>query len=114
MPIVIGTIVNPVLILLLECVFPEGPVKNASTRRGVSVDHKINFLVGELCHLEISITGISNIKWFGQGEYDVDEFVIVHSGRPVSGECDLVNKNEGVGIIVSPMVAAAWRNFGEN
>ena len=86
----------------------EGPVTTASTRRGVSVDRKINFLVGELRRFEMSITGVSETKWFGQGVYEVDGFVMVHSGRPVPGESDLVIRNEGVGIIMSPSVAAAW------
>ena len=36
----------------------EGPVTTASTRRGVSVDRKINFLVEELHCFEMSITGV--------------------------------------------------------
>ena len=49
----------------------------------MSVDRKINFLVEELRRFEMSITGVSETKWFGQGVYDVDGFVMVHSGRPV-------------------------------
>ena len=30
------------------------------------------------------------------------------------GESDLIIRNEGVGIIMSPNVAAAWRKSGEN
>ena len=44
----------------------------------------------------------------------MDGFVMAHSGRPVPGESDLVIRNEGVGIIMSPSVAAAWRKSGEN
>ena len=40
----------------------EGPVTTALTRRGVSVDRKINFLVGELRRFEMSITGVSETK----------------------------------------------------
>ena len=66
----------------------EGPVITASTRRGVSVDRKINFLVEVLHRFEMSITGVSETKWFGQGVYDVDGLVMVHSGRPVPGDSD--------------------------
>ena len=68
----------------------EGLVTTALIRRGVSVDCKINFLVEELRCFEMSITGVSETKWFGQGVYDVDGFVMVHSGRPVPGDGDLV------------------------
>ena len=80
----------------------EGPVTTASTRRRVSVDRKINFLIGELRRFEMSITGVSESKWFGQGVYEVDGFVMVPSGWPVPGESNLVIRNEGVGIIMSP------------
>ena len=92
----------------------EGPVTTASTRRGVSVDRKINFLVEELRHFEMSITGVSETKWFEQRIYDVDGFVMVHSGQPLPGDSDLAIRNEGVGIIMSPNVAAAWRKSGDN
>jgi len=36
-------------------------------------------MVGELCSL--SIAGISETKWFGQGVYKADGFVLVHSGQ---------------------------------
>ena len=54
----------------------------------------------------MSITGVSKTKWFRPGVYEVDGFVMVHSCRPVPGESDLVIRNEEVGIIMSPNVAA--------
>jgi len=62
------------LCLLVES---EGSAVTESTRRGVQVDRKVNLLVGELCHFDMSITGI---KWFGEGVYG---YVLVHSSRPV-------------------------------
>ena len=78
----------------------EGPLTTASNKRGVSVDCKINFLDEELHWLEMSITYVSKIKWFGQGFYEVDGFVMVHLGQPVHGGYDLAIRNEGVGIII--------------
>ena len=62
----------------------------------------------------MSIIGISKTKWFGQGVYEVDGFIMVHLGQPVPKDKDLVVRNEVVGNIMSPNVAAAWRNSGEN
>ena len=45
----------------------EGSVATASVRREVQVDRKINFLVKELHRFNMSITGVSETKWFGQG-----------------------------------------------
>ena len=64
------------------------------TRRGAQVDRKINLLVRELRCFDISIAGISETKWFGEGVYEVDGFVLAHSGRPVPADGELVQRNE--------------------
>jgi len=91
----------------------EGSVVTASVREEVQVDRKINILVDELCRFDMSITGISESKWFGQGVYEVDGFILVHSGKPLPSGDDPVLRNEGVCIVMNPVVAAAWREFGE-
>ena len=85
----------------------EGSVATVSVRREVHVDWKINFLVKELCRFNMSITGVSETKWFGQGVYEVDGFVMIHSGRPVPNGNDPALRNEGVGIVMSSAVAMA-------
>ena len=40
-------------------------------------------------------------------------FVMVHSGKPLPSGDDPVLRNKGVGILMNPVVAAAWRDFGE-
>ena len=91
----------------------EGSVATASVRREVQVDRKINFLVKELRHFNMSIAEVSETKWFGQGVYKVDGFVMVHSGRPLLTGDDPALRNEGVGIVMSSAVAMVWRNSGE-
>ena len=91
----------------------EGSVAIASTRRGVHVDHKVNLLVEELRRFEISVTSISEMKWFGQDVYEVDGFVLVHFGRPIPADGEHVQRNAGVGILLNPTIAAAWRDSGE-
>ena len=56
---------------------------------------------------------VSETKWFGQGVYKVDGFVMVYSGRPLPGVDDPVMRNEVIGIVTSPAIAAAWRSSGE-
>ena len=58
----------------------------------------------------MSITGISESKWFGQGVYEVDGFVMVHSGMPLPTGDDPALRNE---IMMNPVVAAPWRDSGE-
>ena len=77
----------------------EGSVATASTRRGVQVDRKVNLLVDELRRFEISIAGISETKWFGQDIYEVDGFVLVHSGWPIPADGETVQRNAGVCVL---------------
>ena len=70
-------------------------------------------LVEELHHFEISITSISETKWFGQDVYKVAGFVLVHFGRPIPAGGEPVRRNAGVGILLNPTMAAAWRDSGE-
>ena len=45
--------------------------------------------------------------------YEVDGFVMVHSGRPLTTGDDPVLRNEGGGIMMNLVVAAGWRDSGE-
>ena len=42
-------------------------------------------MVQEFRNFGMSIVNISETKWFGQSVYDVDGFLILHSGHPVPG-----------------------------
>ena len=56
--------------------------------------------------------GISETKWFGQDMYDVGGFLILHSGRPVPGAGERVERNEGVGIVLSTSMVRCWKDGG--
>lgn len=45
--------------------------------------------------------------------YNVEGYTILHSGRPVLGNAQRVERNEGVGIVLDPQMTAAWRSAGE-
>ena len=38
---------------------------------------------------------------------------MLHSGRPIPGDSDIVNRQEGVGILLDKKASAAWRIGGE-
>ena len=89
MPVVIITmiIISALMLVVGTCV-PWLKLKGHYwiNQTGVSIDHKINFLIVKLLWFEMSITGISKNNWLGQGVYKMDTFVMIHSGRPVPGE----------------------------
>jgi len=43
----------------------------------------------------------------------VDAFVMIHPGRSLSSGDDPVLRNEGAGIAMNSVMAAAWRNSGK-
>ena len=44
--------------------------------------------------------------------YDVGGFLILHSGHPVPGAGERVERNEGVGIVLSPSMVRCWKDGG--
>ena len=48
------------------------------------------------------MVGISETKWFGNAVCDVDEFLILHSCRPIPSYDERVERNEGVAIVFVP------------
>ena len=62
----------------------------------------------ELKKYEVSVTGTSESKWFGQAVYEVEGYAILHSGQPVPEESPRL-RSEGVGIVLNPAMGAAER-----
>ena len=79
--------------------------------RGVTVDRKAMLMVKQ--KFKMSVTGISETKWFGSAVYNVDGYLILHSGHPIPGDGEKVERNEGVGIVLDPCMAENWKESGE-
>ncbi len=79
----------------------------------MTVDKKASFMVEEFRKFNMNIIGINETKWFGQEKYEVDGFVILHSGRPVPVGDEAVERNEGVGIVLDSGMAKVWKDSGE-
>ena len=94
----------------------EGRVETSVVRksgRSVVVDRKAALMVHELKKYGVSIAGISETKWFGKNLYDVEGYVILHSGRPLPDDDSPMVQNEGVGIVLGREMTAAWREAGQ-
>ena len=81
--------------------------------RGVTVHRKALLMVQELRKFGLSVVDISETEWFGNAIYDVDGFLILHSGCPVPGVGERVERNEGVGLVLDPSMVESWRECGE-
>ena len=50
---------------------------------------------------------------FFSAVYDIDGYLILHSGRPVPGEGVKVERNEGVAVVLDPCMVKNWKDGGE-
>ena len=81
--------------------------------RSVMVDRKAALMVHELKKYSVSIAGIRETKWFGKDLYDVEGYIILHSGCPFPGDDSPMVRNEGVGIMLDHEMTTAWREAWE-
>lgn len=64
------------------------------------IDSKLDFLVDEVKRYGVSIAAIQESKWFGSDVWPASEdFVFLHSGRPVPVNNEQAIRREGVGIL---------------
>ena len=57
---------------------------------------------------------ISEIKWFGSDVYEVDGFTVLHSGCDMPQPCDILQRVEGVTVVLDPVMTQAWLDEGES
>ena len=93
----------------------EGPIKTSVLRpsgREVTIDWKASLMVHELKKYKVSAAGISEMKWFGEAIYQVEDYNILRSGCPVPNESPFL-RNEGVGIVFDLALTTAWKEACE-
>ena len=49
----------------------------------VTVDRIASLMINELKQFKVNIAGISETKWFGEVVYEVEGFMILHTGHPI-------------------------------
>ena len=77
------------------------------------MERKLDFLVSELKHYSIFITGIQETKWFGSDIWLIGEWTFLHSGYVLLVDSDAVVRQNGVGILLDGRATVAWRAAGE-
>ena len=78
-----------------------------------SVERKVVLLIWELKRYSIYAAAIPETKWFNNDVCEVEDHVVLHSGRELPQDGEQFKRSEGVGIILSPEAAKAWRDGGE-
>ena len=90
----------------------EGPIETAAVTGRVSDDKKIFEVVRHLKRLNVDVAGIQETHWFGQSIYEVDNAIVLTSGRRVPDDGQSSRRGEGVAVILNGMALRAWRNGG--
>ena len=95
----------------------DGSIETARTRQDHrlqkgAVEKKSVLMVWEMRQYKTFAAAISEMKWFGSCMYEVEGHLILHSGCRPPGEGEQVRRGEGVGIVLSPEAARAWREGG--
>ena len=77
----------------------QGPARVAAvSAREPKEDKKIYLVVRELRRLGIEVAGLQESRWFGSDFYNVDDALVLSSGRPVPSEN--FQRREGVCLLV--------------
>ena len=58
----------------------------------------------------MGVVCISETKWFGYDVYEVGGSLMLHSGHSVPQSGDLIQRGEGVAIVLDPLKAQSWRD----
>ena len=92
----------------------DGPIETASHGCGVVVvdERKIDQVVAELGRYKVDVAGLQETKWFGDGVYEVAESMVIAAGRPVPGAGAVMQRGEGVAVVLSGAAVEAWRSGG--
>ncbi len=90
-----------------------GRVRQSERSMRGGVERKAMILVWELKRYSTFAAAISETQWFGNNIFEVEDHVILHSGRKLPGEQETIRRGEGAGIVLSAEAAKAWRDGGE-
>ena len=89
----------------------EGPIEVASQGTEWGKDRKVDLVVSELARYNRGSSG-DQVVWLW--EYEVgDSIMVLTSGRSKPGEGQLVQRGEGLAIVLRGQALAAWRLEGQ-
>ena len=83
-----------------------GRVRQSEQRGKDSVEKKVVLVIWELKRYATFAAAVSETKWFGN---EIENYIILHSGRQLPKEGETLAGVEGVGIALSPEGTKAWK-----
>ena len=95
----------------MECAFHGGYQGPCCGHRGE--DQKIDQILLELMRFGVSVGVLQETKWFGDGVYEVMGSVVLTAGRPTPADGVVVQRGEGVVLVLTGPALAAWMCGGK-
>ena len=91
----------------------EGPIEVASQSAERGEDRKVDQVVCELAKYGVVVGALQETKWFGSEIYEVNDSVILTSGRSTPAQGEKVQRGEGVALVLRGLALVAWRRGGK-
>ena len=86
----------------------EGPIEVASQSAERGEDRKVDQVVCELAKYGVVVGALQETKWFGSEIYEVNDSVILTSGRSTPARGEKVQRGEGVALVLRGLALVAW------
>ena len=87
----------------------KGPIEVASRGNEWGEDRKLDLVVRELARYDVVVGALQETKWFGCGTYKVGDSMVLTSGRNAPRERQLVQRGEGVALVLRRQALPPWR-----
>lgn len=93
----------------------EGSIEVASQRTGGQrgEERKVDQIVCELERYDVTVGALQETRWFGSEVYEVGESVLLTSGRPTPATGEMVQRGEGVALVLRGSALSAWKRGGK-
>ena len=91
----------------------EGPIEVASQSAERGEDRKVDQVVCELAKYGVVVEELQETKWFGSEIYEVNDSVILPSGRSTPAQGETVQRGEGVAQVLRSLALVALEAWWE-
>ena len=93
----------------------EGSVETARQGRDtlLAEDRRVDLIIRELERYDIKMAALQETKWLGSNVYNIGKSVLLTSGRPVPAPGELLQRGEGVALVLTGPAITAWKAAGQ-
>ena len=91
----------------------DRPIEIASESAGRGEARMVDQVVHELGRYGVVVGALQETKWFGREVYDVNDSVVLTSGRSTPAQGETIQRGGGVALVLRGLGLVAWRRGGK-